>query len=101
MKEHRVLSASQELEAEDELYRAILTLKNVRDCREFFQDLCTPAELQALKDRWAVVEALDRGLTYRTVHDQTGVSVTTIARVARYLHDGAGGYARALDRLKK
>lgn len=101
MKDHRVLSPRQEVAAEDELYRAVLCLRDLADCRAFFQDLCTPAELQALKDRWAVAELLADGLSYRQVHDRTGVSLTTIGRVARYLGDGAGGYARVLKRLKK
>ena len=101
MKDHRILSPSEEVAAEDELFRALLTLKNLAECRAFFQDLCTPAELQALKDRWAVVECLADGLSYRQVHDRTGVSLTTISRVARYLGGGAGGYQKALERLKK
>ena len=71
-------------------------MKNLNTIRAFFQDLCTPAELQAMKDRWAVVELLNDGLTYRAIHDQTGVSVTTIGRVARCLMDGAGGYRAGL-----
>ena len=39
-----------------------------RDCRSFFRDLCTPAELQAMADRWAVVELLERGLPYREIN---------------------------------
>lgn len=98
MKEHRVLSEYEEVAAEDELYRALLSLRSIDECRAFFQDLCTPAELQALKDRWLVAELLDEGLTYRQIHDRTGVSVTTIGRVARCVSIGAGGYATALQR---
>jgi len=58
------------------------------------------AELQAMADRWAVVELLERGLPYREIHRQTGVSVTTIGRVARYLVSGNGGYRAVTDRLK-
>lgn len=101
MKDHRVLTRREEIAAEQALYRAVLSLRTVADCRAFFQDLCTPAELQALKDRWAVAELLAEGLTYRQIHDRTGVSLTTIGRVARYLDNGAGGYARALERLRK
>jgi len=101
MKDHRILTSRQEKAAEDELYRALLGLTTVADYRAFFQDLCTPAELQAMKDRWAVVEALEEGLTYRQIHDKTGVSVTTIGRVARCLTDGAGGYRKALEQLKE
>lgn len=102
MKEHRVLSPREEVAAEDRLFRAILTLRNVDECRAFFHDLCTPAELQALKDRWAVAELLAEGrLSYRQIHEQTGVSVTTIGRVARFLLAGEGGYARVLQRAGK
>jgi TrpR-related protein YerC/YecD len=102
MKENRILSAREEVAAEDRLFRAILTARSLDECRAFFHDLCTPAELQALKDRWAVAELLAEGrLTYRQIHEQTGVSVTTIGRVARYLIAGDGGYTRALQRAMK
>ncbi|HHQ13754.1 MAG TPA: hypothetical protein ENK16_01885 [Chromatiales bacterium] len=101
MKHHCILGKDQEVAAEDELYRAILCLKSIGDCRDFFQDLCTPAELQALKDRWAVVECLAEGLSYRQIHDRTGVSLTTIGRVARCVEHGTGGYRTVLERIKK
>ncbi len=101
MKEHRILDPRDEAAAELALFRAILTLRSPEELRAFFRDLCTPAELQALKDRWLVVKLLDRDLSYRQIHEQTGVSVTTIGRVARYLHTGAGGYSTALQRMKK
>jgi TrpR-related protein YerC/YecD len=101
MKEHRIWSSRQEFAAEDHLYRAVLALRSVDECRAFFHDLCTPAELQALKDRWAVAELLSDGLPYREIHERTGVSVTTIGRVARYLVTGEGGYAKVLQRLGK
>ena len=62
----------------------------------FLQDLCTPAELEALCDRWKVVPLIVAGEPYRGIHERTGVSVTTIGRVARTLVHGAGGYAAAL-----
>ena len=101
MKEHRILTDRQEVAAEEELYSALLRLKSGAEFRAFFQDLCTPAELQAMKDRWLVVELLAAGLTYREIHDRSGVSVTPIGRVARCLSSGAGGYRQALDRLKR
>ena len=100
MKLHKSLTARQEQLAERALYAAVLTLRSVEECREFFRDLCTPAELQAMADRWAVVEMLQRGLPYREIHRHTGVSVTTIGRVARYLNAGNGGYNLAAQRLR-
>ena len=100
MKTNRVMTPRQEQRAENALYRAVLELRSEDECRDFFRDLCTPAELQALVDRWAVVEPISRGEPYRKIHDKTGVSVTTIGRVARFLTDGNGGYERVLRRLK-
>src|SRR5678815_3266434 len=99
MKQHRNITARQEALSERSLFAAMLTLKSVDECRSFFRDLCTPAELQALADRWSVVGLLREQLPYREIHRQTGVSVTTIGRVARYLANGHGGYALAFRRL--
>jgi TrpR-related protein YerC/YecD len=100
MKAHRGLSARTAARAEQGLYRAILSLRSEAECEQFFNDLCTPAELEALVDRWAVVTYLEEGLPYRKIHDVTGVSVTTIGRVARFLANGNGGYRTALKRLR-
>jgi len=98
MKPNRQDTASEQRVAQDALFQAVISLKSIGECRDFFRDLCTPAELQALVDRWQVVELLEQGLTYRQIHDATGVSVTTIGRVARFLTDGFGGYRTAIDR---
>ena len=100
MKLHRPLSPRQEALHERSLYSAILALRTPEELRSFFRDLCTPAELQAMSDRWAVVELLERALPYREIQRLTGVSVTTIGRVARYLTSGNGGYSMAADRLR-
>lgn len=81
------------------LSRALAALADERAVESFLRDLCTPAELEALADRWRVVPLLERGIAYREIHDRTAVSVTTIGRIARFLHEGAGGYRAALDAL--
>lgn len=83
----------------DGLVRALAGLRTADEVRAFLADLCTPAELQAMADRWRVVPHLIAGLPYREIHDRTAVSVTTIGRVARSLALGAGGYALAAERL--
>ena len=100
MKSHRNLTPRQEAQAERNLIAALLTLKTADECRAFLRDLCTPAELQAMADRWAVVEWLKQDVPYREIHRLTGVSVTTIGRVARYLASGNGGYAVAVRRVE-
>ena len=98
MKPNRQDTKRQQQRAENALFRAVVSLRDVDECRKFFKDLCTPAELQALVDRWHVVELLEQGLPYRRIHDLTGVSVTTIGRVARFLSDGFGGYRTVIER---
>ncbi len=80
------------------LARALAVLDRPQDVAAFLQDLCTPAEIEAMTDRWRVVPLLLEGVPYRDIHERTLVSVTTIGRVARSLERGAGGYAEAAKR---
>ena len=75
---------------------ALLSLKNAEEMQAFMRDLCTPAELEALVDRWRVVPYLLDDVAYREIHERTAVSITTIGRVARYLKQGNGGYLAAV-----
>ena len=99
MKSHRNVTPRQEALAERNLYTALAALQTPEECKAFLRDLCTPAEIQAMSDRWSVVEFLQRGLPYREIHRLSGVSVTTIGRVARFLATGNGGYAAAVRRI--
>jgi TrpR-related protein YerC/YecD len=82
--------------AERSLCEALLACRTLDEMRAFLRDLCTPAELEALVDRWRVVPYLLRGMAYREIHERTAVSVTTIGRVARFLSQGNGGYLAAV-----
>jgi TrpR-related protein YerC/YecD len=99
MKAHENITPRQEALAERNLCVALAALKTPEEVRAFLRDLCTPAEIQAMADRWAVVEPLERALSYREIHKLTGVSLTTIGRVARFLKSGNGGYLTAARRL--
>lgn len=91
------------LDVENELFEAITSLKDVEECRRFLLDLCTPKEIKDVSDRWRVAKLLDDGqLSYREIHKKTGVSVTTVGRVARFLmQENNQGYRLMLDRMKK
>ncbi|HIK96747.1 MAG TPA: hypothetical protein EYG10_01395 [Gammaproteobacteria bacterium] len=99
MKIDRKYTPKQEREAEDKLFEAIKTLQGFNEYRSFFQDILTPSEFQAIKDRRTVAALLYEGYTYREINAISGVSITTVARVARFLSDGSGGYQIALERL--
>jgi len=81
--------------------QAICLLQSADEATGFFTDLCTPAELEAMADRWQVVPLLRKGVSYRAIQEETGVSVTTITRVARSLSLGSGGYNLIYERQEK
>ena len=82
---------------------ALTRLENPKDVKDFLTDLCTPAELRALSERWHVAQILDEGeKSYRDIQAETGVSTTTIGRVARFLRDEPhGGYRAVLGQKDK
>jgi TrpR-related protein YerC/YecD len=85
----------------DDLCDAMLTAADRGELRKLLLDLCTPAEIRTLAERWHVARLLDgTDLSYREIHDRTGVSTTTIVRVGRFLRqEPHQGYRRALDLL--
>ena len=87
------------MNSEQALYKAILALQTPDEAQRFFNDLCTPSELEALADRWRVVAPIKEGMSYRKIQEKTGVSVTTVGRVARNISHGHGGYNLIFNRL--
>jgi len=83
----------------DQLFDAILALKDREECYRFFEDLCTITELQAMSQRFHVAQLLRKGMVYNEVGQISGASSATISRVNRCLMHGAGGYTMILDRM--
>ena len=83
------------------LYETILKLKDLDECCRFFEDLCTPTELQAMEQRFDVAVYLQQGLVYLDILEKTGASSATISRVNRSLNYGADGYKNVLPRAKE
>ncbi len=84
---------------ENKLFQALMQLETVDEYRRFFTDLCTPAELEALSDRWHTVERLMKKESYREIAAKTDISLTTIGRVARCLYGADGGYRLVLQKM--
>ena len=101
MKHHDSKQLSGLDEAANSLLDAFLLMNSREEIRQLLRDLCTPAEREAIYDRWRVALLLKKGLSYRDIAQQTGVSVTTIGRVARFKDMGEGGYQIALKRLEE
>ena len=85
----------------DQLFKSILSLKDLEECYRFFDDLCTVNEIQSLAQRLEVARMLQEGNTYHKIESETGASTATISRVKRCLNYGNDAYQMALDRLKE
>ncbi|PIR83635.1 hypothetical protein COU18_03050 [Candidatus Kaiserbacteria bacterium CG10_big_fil_rev_8_21_14_0_10_51_14] len=87
--------------AATELFRAILTLKNVDECRRFFRDVCTIGEIREISARLQIARKLSGSAppSYEDIAEQLTTSTATVTRVAHWLHHGRGGYPLILKRL--
>ena len=88
-------------EAVDQLFEAILSLKNKEECYIFFEDVCTINELLSLSQRFEVARMLREKKTYLEISEKTGASTATISRVNRSLTYGNNGYEMVFNRIGK
>lgn len=84
----------------DQLFQAVLSLKDLEECYRFFDDLCTINEIQSLAQRLDVARMLREGNTYHKIETETGASTATISRVKRCLNFGNDTYEMVLERIK-
>lgn len=84
----------------DFLFESVLTLKNLDECYDFFEDICTIKELQSIAQRVVVAKMLIDGRVYSEIVKETGASTATISRVNRSLTYGNDGYSIAFNRLE-
>ncbi len=83
----------------DELFVAILALKNVDEARRFFRDLLTEPEIEEFANRWKVARMLSKNIAYSEIEKETKMSSTTIARVSKWLNNGMNGYRLMIERI--
>ena len=95
------MTKNEKREHGDVLYEAILTLKDLEECKKFFSDLCTVAELRAMEQRFEVAMLLSDGMIYNDILERTGASSATISRVNRSLSYGTGAYEKLFARMKE
>lgn len=83
----------------EELFEAILSLRSVEECYNFFEDVCTVKEILEIAQRLKTAKMLSEGANYQEINKETGCSTATISRVRRCLEYGAGGYKTVLARV--
>lgn len=84
-----------------QLVRGLLCSTDEASMAGLLRDLCTPAEIEAMADRLHVLPFVASGHSYRHIHALTGVSLTTIGRVARHWRQGSGGYIQLLKQVPR
>ena len=80
----------------DKLMDAIVNLKSKKDCYDFFEDVCTIKEILDMSKRLEAARLLDKGLSYKEVISEIGLSTATLSRVSKALNYGTGGYKKAI-----
>ena len=85
----------------EDLFKVILKLKNIRETKKFFRDLLTSEEIIEFGKRWQAAQMLDKNISYEKIIEETGLSSRTVARISKWLNQGAGGYKLMLKKIKK
>lgn len=85
-------------EFEKKLYQTILALETEEECEQFFEDLCSPSELSALKQRFAVATMIKQNKVYNEIFKETGAGTATISRVKRMMNYGSGCMPKIMER---
>lgn len=87
-------------DAVNQLFEAILSLRDEEECYSFFSDICTVNELLSLAQRFEVGVRLMNEETYQEISRATGASTATISRVNRLLGDPSAGIEMAAARIQ-
>ena len=87
--------------AVETLFDAIIQLKSVDECFDFFEDLATINEILSLSQRFEVARMLRQHKTYLEIAEKTGASTATISRVNRSLNYGNDGYDMVIQRIQE
>ena len=86
-------------EAVDDLFDAVLSLKNREECYSFFEDICTNNEINSIAERLEVAKLLYQNKTYLEIAKITGASTATISRVNRFLGNSNGSCDIIFERM--
>ena len=85
----------------EDMYKAILELKDIQECMDFFEDLCAVSEIQSMEQRFEVAKMLHDEKVYSEIIAKTNVSTATVSRVNRMLNYGTGCLSEIIDRIEK
>lgn len=88
-------------ERKEDMYKAILGLKTLEECMDFFEDICAATEIKSMEQRFEVARMLNQNCVYTEIMEKTNASSATISRVNRMLNSGTGCLGEVLDRMEE
>ncbi len=62
--------------------------KNINVPNDVLRKLLTPSEVRMLKNRWQIINLLEKGLTIREIAEQAKVGTDTVMRVSKMKEGG-------------
>lgn len=81
------------------LFESLCTLSSEDDMEAFLKDLLTVWEIEEFAQRLDIAKRLHQWQTYKNIEQETGVSSTTIARIAKFLKGPYQWYTKVLKKL--
>ena len=97
---YNIMNKKIHTKAVDQLFEAILALKNKDECYDFFEDLCTVKEISDMAQRLQAAKLLLDGATYEQIVKAVEISTATISRINRCIQYGSGGYRDTIEKVR-
>ena len=82
-----------------QLVDAFVYIDSSIEAEAFLRDLLTADEIMEFSRRLEAARLLSNKTAYNYITDKTGLSSTTIARIAKWLRGPIGGYRTVLGKL--
>ena len=84
-----------------EFYSMVASLEDREEVKNFFKDLLTMSETVMISRRIQVAMMLLDDCAYEEIRKKLKVGYTTISQVEKWVHNGFGGYQKAIEKYKK
>ncbi len=83
----------------NDLYQLLAAAKTKAAVAKILEELLTPHEIDALAERWQIVQLLLEGHSQREVRDLLQVAIATVSRGARVVKYGTGTLQKIYEAL--
>lgn len=82
------------------LMEAIMTLQNLSECEQFFNNLCTSDEIEKFSKRLLIAKLINDGENYRSILKKTNTSNATVSRIKNVMTKDKSVLADVVKRIK-